>query len=646
MSKFKWLSIIGCVGVYLSLIQISLAQPVRITIYMQDRFSQPDSVTIGFDPAATNNFDPGLDESKPAIDSCPLCSIPQDIRSVSVDSGIGRDTCQDGLAINIHHEARGNQADRWKIQFHANGAEDGGRLTFRWAANLAATGGGKWLLQDASGYHLFPDIDMTTRTSFLHPIRSTDPYAFYISTSDGFKYRTMKSAEFALADPRGKSIKRKPVRVEFGLTVYSDSDNVDGLHMEFVEPIDTTWPFTTIPPSTITRAETKGHKWDFSFAAPINAGDSVQIYGYGKGGKVQKIPKYWWWRTGVENGPKRKTVSFTLNQPRLPLPNLDNLGEELYAQGAFPPDVGLTVGLPSSVKRVIHKKWKDVLATLIKKDFLHNLAPRCLDIFDNTGHQILAVQKTLPPTKHNNTLLAEAIAFKLNLACSSPVFAKTPVGLADVIFESSNSRYSRYNGLPLHSLADILDTALSCAPSAFVGSDPDSLQILYEIVYSIDSAFSGPIDTLSFGVPQAGKPAGGTVLDGVTSIGEVPFLYRPSVVNTPFVMPSYQELADVPSKFELMQNYPNPFNPVTTLSFVIGQPSMVTLKVYNVLGQEVATLLNHELLDAGEQEVNFDATNLASGVYLYRIVAQTVAGDDAPSAGNQFVSVRKMILMK
>jgi hypothetical protein len=71
-------------------------------------------------------------------------------------------------------------------------------------------------------------------------------------------------------------------------------------------------------------------------------------------------------------------------------------------------------------------------------------------------------------------------------------------------------------------------------------------------------------------------------------------------------------------KFVLAQNYPNPFNPSTIISFNLPQASEVTLKVYNMLGQEVATLLNSRM-SSGLQTVKFDASNLASGMYIYRL---------------------------
>jgi len=89
----------------------------------------------------------------------------------------------------------------------------------------------------------------------------------------------------------------------------------------------------------------------------------------------------------------------------------------------------------------------------------------------------------------------------------------------------------------------------------------------------------------------------------------------------------------IPNNFSLSQNYPNPFNPSTTIRYTLSKSSYVTLKVYNILGKEVATLVN-EQKPSGTFEVTFTANNLASGVYFYSL-----------RAGN-FVSTKKLILMK
>jgi hypothetical protein len=94
-----------------------------------------------------------------------------------------------------------------------------------------------------------------------------------------------------------------------------------------------------------------------------------------------------------------------------------------------------------------------------------------------------------------------------------------------------------------------------------------------------------------------------------------------------------QEAKVQPTTFALEQNYPNPFNPTTTIRFAIPQSEHVTLKVYDLLGREVATLVN-EQRNAGSYDEIFDASKLASGMYLYKL-----------QAGN-FTASRKFVLMK
>jgi len=90
---------------------------------------------------------------------------------------------------------------------------------------------------------------------------------------------------------------------------------------------------------------------------------------------------------------------------------------------------------------------------------------------------------------------------------------------------------------------------------------------------------------------------------------------------------------NIPSTIVLYQNYPNPFNPGTRLSFVISHSSFVSLKVYDVLGNEIAKLLN-EGKPAGTYEINFDASELSSGIYFYTITA------------GKFKETKKMILLR
>ncbi len=90
---------------------------------------------------------------------------------------------------------------------------------------------------------------------------------------------------------------------------------------------------------------------------------------------------------------------------------------------------------------------------------------------------------------------------------------------------------------------------------------------------------------------------------------------------------------ELPKTFSLEQNYPNPFNPSTKIKFAIPRESHVTLKVYDILGQEVTTLVN-EVVQPGYHEILYVGSRLTSGVYFYRLVS-----DD-------YASIKKFILLK
>jgi len=96
---------------------------------------------------------------------------------------------------------------------------------------------------------------------------------------------------------------------------------------------------------------------------------------------------------------------------------------------------------------------------------------------------------------------------------------------------------------------------------------------------------------------------------------------------------SVEDQEVTPSNFTLEQNYPNPFNPSTKINFSTKNASQVSLEVYNVMGQKLATLVNG-FVNSGNHTVSFDATNFASGMYLYKL-----------TAGN-FSSVKSMMLIK
>ncbi len=135
--------------------------------------------------------------------------------------------------------------------------------------------------------------------------------------------------------------------------------------------------------------------------------------------------------------------------------------------------------------------------------------------------------------------------------------------------------------------------------------------------------------------------------DKTTSLGDGVFTVKDFSINSndghlygdvqlsaiPTDVKTEKQFSQLPNQYSLEQNYPNPFNPSTTIEFKLPETSHVTLKIYDITGREVASLVNEDKT-AGNYKVNFNASNLASGVYFYRI-----------QSGN-YVKTNKMILMK
>ncbi len=146
--------------------------------------------------------------------------------------------------------------------------------------------------------------------------------------------------------------------------------------------------------------------------------------------------------------------------------------------------------------------------------------------------------------------------------------------------------------------------------------------------YMIDDVTSGLLNITIDGDGYRSQSNNINVPASTYSMNNVNFTMSPSGVTS--VGPVNGE---VPSTFALSQNYPNPFNPATKIDFALSHPGMTTLTVYNMLGQQVASLVDEEL-KAGSYSLAFDAANLSSGLYFYTLTS------------GSFTATRKMMLMK
>ena len=117
------------------------------------------------------------------------------------------------------------------------------------------------------------------------------------------------------------------------------------------------------------------------------------------------------------------------------------------------------------------------------------------------------------------------------------------------------------------------------------------------------------------------------------TVYRAPVVTGGTISRTPITTGVEEFESSLPTQYALQQNYPNPFNPATTIEYSIPQQSPVTVKIFDLLGREVAVLVNEEK-DAGRYSVQWNAAAMPSGIYFYRL--QT----------GQFTEAKRMILMK
>ncbi|TLY27511.1 MAG: T9SS type A sorting domain-containing protein [Ignavibacteria bacterium] len=466
-----------------------------------------------------------------------------------------------------------------------------------------------------------------------------------VSGAYSVSYRSFRADSIALArDNKGKLgmyVRRRPDKVDFSLFVVNTSSGVTDFHADFSSSIDTTRPFFTMPPSSRSTRDQHLGRWDFTFSSALAIGDTVRISGFGTNGRIQRVTRYFWTRNGVQIGPFHRGGFFTRNQLKVPMPNRVNALAEDFAFYGFGSTQGLLVGKDrsqdsaSSYGWLLSGRWSDVLKTLSDRTGFQIGTPRGFGVFV-TGRPIVRRQTRISPAKFGDVLLADIIALKVSIVASA--LQKTPLGFGELIYNDGSS--NPLNGLMIKEIAHVADSLMMGNYSGGIhmfASEPSYLN-LDTTIQKINSAFEGPLDTVKF--------SDSLRFTGVRPLADVPFLRSNSSIQPERLHPVQVLNLDAPVEFELRQNYPNPFNPTTTIEFMLTNPAVVTLKVYNIVGQEIATLIDNQLMQDGEQAAQFDGSNLASGVYFYRITANQPANDDEEIQVNYLTSVKKMMLIK
>jgi hypothetical protein len=308
----------------------------------------------------------------------------------------------------------------------------------------------------------------------------------------------------------------------------------------------------------------------------------------------------------------------------LPIPDLLNVLVEMYP-AVYP--AGLLLGVPvgqRGASSILLRSYALVEQSIGKGMVKHDTTFSCLQNRIQLGD--------LSPAVDKDGLFANLLVLRLNSAAS--LIGKFPTGLGQLTYTDVSNPA---NGLTVDEIGSLGDSVLSCVPTSTHITNEEMYQLLFKINGAFaDTGGTTPIDTVSF--------SKSTILLGIRSLVGVPFLrYTPGVVPPKIGAAPTAFLNPIPSQYSLEQNYPNPFNPTTSIEFNLPFTSFVTLKVYNVLGEEVATLINHEEFNDGSQRVQFDASKFASGVYFYRLTAQ---GSGEKGSLQTYTDIKKMMLIK
>jgi hypothetical protein len=328
------------------------------------------------------------------------------------------------------------------------------------------------------------------------------------------------------------------------------------------------------------------------------------------------------YRTLTQNDLLTKGVSLKLYNST---GNFGNMRDSAFAR-AFPKIKSGYAGAPGGMVLGIARPDSPNICGWIRfkagKDLMkfapHTGTPRGFDIAK--GVPFFKELKGAKLADHNNKLAGELATLKINIAASDAEV--TPIGLGDLIFDNGDTSY-HYNGYTIRQLALIVDNFLTYYRN-YTGVDWARFDTMFT---KINQTFTGAYAQVS----QSPLMLSGTVL-----IDTVLYLKVNTLVVQQRLEFDPQIVDETPSEFALYQNYPNPFNPSTTISFTLPDAGLVTLKIYNLLGQEVAVLLDKEELDEGEQTINFVADGLESGIYFYRVNVNN----------GEYQSFKKMLLIK
>ena len=322
------------------------------------------------------------------------------------------------------------------------------------------------------------------------------------------------------------------------------------------------------------------------------------------------------------------------------LPNSANWRDSVITR--FNPRKGITIGIPQSdvteAKKYGWVRFKKgsgfgKFFKRVDDNISFNAPFDSIRILGSTKKKAFVKEFSPTSSTYSNPLLQSFSVFKLNLLSSK--LGITPESLYALTY---NEPGNMWNGMSLSQMQNALDTvctyyktkSLPNGQTASVGNP--ELENIRTVLNKINSAFYTSISLTNGDSVVKNR---GLRFPGIIDLAATPFLQWNSTQANQKIFSKTHIENEEPEKFCLNQNFPNPFNPTTAISFSLKHKAFVSLKVFDVIGRDVATLLNEEI-DSGEHETTFDASNLSSGVYFYRLNVNN----------GEFVENKKLVLLK
>ncbi len=333
------------------------------------------------------------------------------------------------------------------------------------------------------------------------------------------------------------------------------------------------------------------------------------------------------------------------------IPNEGTVLENVFTRAV--PKEGVTLLGISTTDKIKAKTqgwllYKKAVAVQLLYTSFHTGQSYPIDSIRKEGKKSKVLVKAITAARktYSNPIWAQGVLLRLNIIASD--YGITPQGFGYLLLDTSFILIGReVNGMSLRSVAAYLDSLMSLYATFGIGGTNTTDE------YNNLGHFALLLNTINDGFYVAMSPDNYLIDTTNLKTGKKPYAVKLLGVKTPDEVgivkynPNGKQVQEnrstirneIPHNVMLQQNYPNPFNPKTVISYQLSVTGFVTMKIYNVLGQEVATLLNNEMIEEGEHEIEFDASNLSSGIYFYRL---SVAQDGIL----RYNETKKLVLMK